>query len=124
MQFGQSTVLVLLIAAAALAACAAPPSQYVVADDEMLCRHAAGEPGSQPYRECRNRLIGQRSLAAAAGATQIETPHPNVVALIRPTPHAVPAGVAVCRDGAPHACPPAAGDITGSVPAPPKTPQP
>ena len=119
-----STVRTVLIAAtAALSACTSPPADYVAADDETLCRYAAGEPGSRAFRQCHNRLTGQHRRAMASNATQIDTPQPNVVALVRPT-DTPPTGVAVCRGIAPNNCPDSPNDITGSVPTTPKTPQP
>ena len=98
----QSTVRTLLIAATAavLSACTSPPIDLVAADDDTLCRHAAGEPGSQSFRQCRDRLERQHRRVMVSNATQIDTLQPNAVALIRPAPD---------------------NDITGSVPAPPKT---
>ncbi|MDP2409002.1 MAG: hypothetical protein Q8M26_01820 [Pseudolabrys sp.] len=126
MPLSQSAVRTLLIAAAAaaLSACASPQADYVAADDEMLCRHSAGEPGSQPFRQCRDRLNRQHRRAMASNATQVDKLQPNAVALIRPAPNAAPTGIAVCREVNPQNCAPAAGDITGSVPVQPKTPQP
>ena len=95
-------------AAALLQACAVPLTDHVAADDETLCRYAAGEPGSQPYRQCRDRLAGDYRRALATNALQIDTPQPNVVALIRPAPQAAPVDDVV----------------TGSVPVRPKPAQP
>jgi hypothetical protein len=98
--------------AAMLAACSgAPPSQAVAADDDMLCRYAAGSADTPAYRQCRARIEGHHARERIASATHIDVTPANAFALVRS-----PTSVAVCSDKSEAACP-APSDITGSIPA-------
>ena len=103
-------------AAALLSACAgSAPPQSIAADDDALCRYSASEPAAQPYQKCRDRLDAQRARAMAFNANQIDTSGDNRVALVR-----TPTDVAACKAQDPKSCPPE-NDVTGTIPAAPKT---
>jgi hypothetical protein len=95
-----------------LAACSGAPSPTTVsADDEALCRYAAGAADTTAYRHCRGRLVQAQAKQLLATATTVETPKPGLVALVH-----TPADVAACRGRDTNGCP-TDGDITGTIPA-------